>query len=442
MKITQIKLTNFRCFESAEFLLDPTITLVIGNNTAGKSSLLDAIAVALGGFMLGIPAPVKDKTVQLQSHTRAIARQDIRRVFAKNREIATPEMTQLCKVEVDAEVHSRNERTELHWQRFIKGANGRTNNSQANSIKEWATRLYQLTIEGKAQLPLIAYYGTGRLWSGQKNSVKISQANTSLGYYYCLTPDQQNKILHEWIRHFANIEFVKGVHSPALRGVYATICKMLPDASAVYFSPEHDELFVEFDSGAGFPFSLLSDGQRSMISLAGDMAVRCAHLNQGLGQDASSQTHGIVLIDEIDLNVHPSWQQHLLPSLQKVFPNIQFVVTTHSPFIIQSLRGGSIINLDDADLVTDNVSLTKDQGVEEISEQLMGLTNTTHSQWFNERVELAKQYYALLDKGVSTSAEEVVALTQQLDELESRFGDNPAWIALMQAERKAAVGSI
>lgn len=442
MKIKQIKLTNFRCFDVAEFQLDPAITLVIGNNTAGKSSLLDAIAVALGGFMLGIPTPVKDKTVQLQSHTRAISRQDIRRVFAKNREIATPEITQDCRVAVDAEVYSKHEWSELTWQRYIQGSNGRTNNSEAKSIKEWAAQLYQQAIDGHAQLPLIAYYGTGRLWSGQKNSVKISQANTSLGYYYCLTPDQQNKILHEWIRHFANIEFVKGVHSPALRGVYASICCMLPQATAVYFSPEHDELFVEFESGAGFPFSLLSDGQRSMISLAGDMAVRCAHLNQSLGKEAALRTHGIVLIDEIDLNVHPGWQQHLLPSLQKAFPNIQFVVTTHSPFIIQSLTGGSIINLDDTELTTDSVSLTKDQGVEEISEQLMGLTNTTHSQWFNERVELAQQYYALLDRGVPASDAQVVALSQQLDELEQRFGDNPAWIALMQAERKAAVGAI
>ena len=59
MRIDSIRMTNFRCFDQIEFEFDANMTLVIGNNTAGKSSLLDAVAVALGGFMLGIPAPMK-----------------------------------------------------------------------------------------------------------------------------------------------------------------------------------------------------------------------------------------------------------------------------------------------------------------------------------------------------------------------------------------------
>lgn len=438
MRIDSIRMTNFRCFDQIEFEFDASMTLVIGNNTAGKSSLLDAVAVALGGFMLGIPAPMKNKSVSLQSHTRAIAKDDIRRIFAKNREISTPESETYCAVAATATIRHSNSSVSLQWQRFINGVNGRTNNSKATKIRDYATHLYKASIEGHDHLPLIGYYGTGRLWSGMKNSAKLAEANTALGYYYCLAPDQQNKILHEWIRHFAEIEFVKGVHSPALRGVYATIRKVIPDATAVYFSPAHGELFIEFGSGQGFPFSLLSDGQRSLVTLAGDMAVRCAHLNQTLGADAAIKTCGIVLIDEIDLNVHPSWQQTMLPTLQQCFPAIQFIVTTHSPFVIQSLTKGRIINLDDATVQPDDVTLTKQQGIEEISEQVMGVEHTSHSVWFQQRLELATQYYQMLDSGKPDSDAEVQQIAKKLDDIEQRFIDNPAWLALMRTERKAA----
>lgn len=439
MRIDRIRMTNFRCFKEVEFEFDAKMTLIIGNNTAGKSSLLDAVAVALGGFMLGIPAPMKNKSVALQSHTRAIAKDDIRRVFAKNREISTPELESDCMVEALASMDSHGPSFVTEWRRFIKGANGRTNNSRASKIRDYAAELYRNAVDGKGLLPLIAYYGTGRLWSGMKNSAKLAEANTALGYYYCLAPDQQNKILHEWIRHFAEIEFVKGMHSPALRGVYATICKVIPGATAAYFSPPHGELFIEFESGEAFPFSLLSDGQRSIVSLVGDMAVRCAHLNQGLGLEAGQLTSGIVLIDEIDLNVHPSWQQTMLPALQDCFPKVQFIVTTHSPFIIQSLAKGCIINLDDFPAQSDAVTLTKEQGIEEISEEVMGVEHTSHSVWFLQRVELAKKYYQLLDSGKSESDPVVEAIATQLDDIEERFADNPAWLALLKTERKASL---
>ncbi|MGC7986033.1 AAA family ATPase, partial [Salmonella enterica] len=80
----------------------------------------------------------------------------------------------------------------------------------------------------------------------------------------------------------------------------------------------------------------------------GDIAMRCAHLNQHLGLAAAKDTPGVVLVDELDTNIHPNWQKTLIPSLKDHFENIQFIVTTHSPFVIQSLKGGKLIDLDSA----------------------------------------------------------------------------------------------
>lgn len=99
--------------------------------------------------------------------------------------------------------------------------------------------------------------------------------------------------------------------------------------------------------GAQLPFDMLSDGARSMLAMVGNIAYRSATLNPHLREQAPSQTPGIVLIDELDLHLHPNWQREVVDDLRKVFPLLQFVATTHSPFIVQSLRENERINLDD-----------------------------------------------------------------------------------------------
>ena len=86
------------------------------------------------------------------------------------------------------------------------------------------------------------------------------------------------------------------------------------------------------------PFYHLSDGYRNTLAMAADIAVRAATLNPALSSLAMEETPGVVLIDEIDLHLHPKWQRQIVEDLRGAFPKIQFVATTHSPFIIQSLR--------------------------------------------------------------------------------------------------------
>lgn len=84
-----------------------------------------------------------------------------------------------------------------------------------------------------------------------------------------------------------------------------------------------------------------------MLALIADIAQKAATLNPHLGENALQQTHGIVLIDELDLHLHPRWQRSVVENLRTTFPNIQFICTTHSPFLIQSLRSSEeIIMLD------------------------------------------------------------------------------------------------
>lgn len=86
----------------------------------------------------------------------------------------------------------------------------------------------------------------------------------------------------------------------------------------------------------------LSDGFRSIISMVADLAYRMVRLNPQLGVEATLRTPGLVLIDEVDMHLHPLWQQTVLVDLQKAFPKVQFVVTTHSPQVLSSAPAESI----------------------------------------------------------------------------------------------------
>lgn len=96
---------------------------------------------------------------------------------------------------------------------------------------------------------------------------------------------------------------------------------------------------------------MMSDGYRNMIGMIADIAYRCIKLNPHLGVNALKETNGLVLIDELDLHLHPSWQKAIVKELTTSFPKIQFVATTHSPFIVQSLAKDQIINLEDQELI-------------------------------------------------------------------------------------------
>ncbi len=95
------------------------------------------------------------------------------------------------------------------------------------------------------------------------------------------------------------------------------------------------------------PLNLLSDGYKSTISLVADIAYRMAVLNPQLFGEVCAKTDGIVLIDEVDLHLHPAWQQRILGDLMEIFPKVQFIVSTHAPAVINTAKKENVISLSD-----------------------------------------------------------------------------------------------
>ena len=181
----------------------------------------------------------------------------------------------------------------------------------------------------------------------------------------------------------------------------------------------------------------MSDGYRNVAALVGDLAYKCAVLNPHLEKDALRETPGVVLIDELDLYLHPIWQRRIIEDLRTIFPRIQFFCTTHSPFLIQSLRSGEeLLMLQGQPLaVTNNLSL------EDIAAALMGVDTPAQGARYSAMKEAAAEYLAMLNDAASTPEDRRDAVLDRMSRSIAPFADNPAFQAFLEMKRVARLGS-
>jgi predicted ATP-binding protein involved in virulence len=210
----------------------------------------------------------------------------------------------------------------------------------------------------------------------------------------------------------------------------------LENASDLYFDPKRGELLITINRETQ-PFSNLSDGQRCVLAMVADIAQKAEWLNPHLTKDFLINTPGVVLIDELDLHLHPKWQRRIIEDLRRTFPKIQFICTTHSPFLIQSLRSGDeLIMLDDKQ----PTNALSNLGIETIAEGIMGVDNPDASPRYMAMLEAAKGYLAELNEAVKTPAERLEEYKRQLVARIAPYADNPAFQALLEAESISKLG--
>jgi len=333
MKIDHLAVKNFKGFESREFSFHPEFNLVVGMNGTGKTSLLDALAVAIGSWFLGIRGR--------NTSSRPIQQSEVRLRYLQQWERIYPS-------EITA--YGRVSQQDITWSRSLNTPKGRTTSVNAHAIKELAMKADESIRKGQTiTLPLISYYGTGRLWQEPRESFEVldpqkvagkEEQSRLNGYHNSVDPRLSVNQLTRWIAWQSWIAYQeKNRETSIFSVVKKALVTCVEDAHDLYFDAKTGEVIVEF-SRARQPFSNLSDGQRCMLAMVGDIAHKAAQLNPHLGQMALHDTDGVVLIDELDLHLHPRWQRRVIEDLRRVFPQIQFICTTHSPFLIQSLRSG------------------------------------------------------------------------------------------------------
>lgn len=340
MNLKQIKLNNFRCFEDKTFFFHPEFNLIVGKNATGKTAILDAISVAITTWLLGFKHRQDNKTFESS---------DAFQKFCEDN--SWGHFIDFWPIEVKALANCY-EHHNIEWSRSKNSPTGNTRYAEASQLIELAKSIDQ-KLMNDIPLPLISYYGTGRLWQDPRKSKVTPLTKSNIkpsrldGYKHCVDKRIAVKELIKW---FAIQEWQSYQDKQVpfmLNVVKKAILECLEDACDLRYHPKRKELLLETQSGKTYPFAMLSDGQRSLIALIADIAQKAVALNSYLGDDVLKKTEGIVLIDELDLHLHPRWQRRVIDDLRSIFPKIQFICTTHSPFLIQSLRSGEeLIMLD------------------------------------------------------------------------------------------------
>lgn len=427
MQINRLKLTNFKGFSEFEQGLNRRFTLIVGDNGVGKSSVLDALSVAFGSFLLGIPVAT----------ARHIHQREVRE-FEQDFQGAS-EFTKAYPVIVEAEGKIRhpviNKDINVHWKRELGSEKGRNTIRDARTLSSIAAEAYE-AVKNRANptLPLLSYYGTGRLWQEPSVQKKKSRLSRFDAYRNSHEPRVSSLELMGWLHSERLQEFETERPSSLLAAWSKAVEACFAEPVKVTYSPSRSRLEVRFENREQtIAYENLSHGQRNILSMIGDIAFKATILNPHLGAEAVSKVQGIVLIDEIDLHLHPKWQRIIVPALLNAFPHLQFVATTHSPFIIQSLSEGVLLDLNVMELDDQVHNLP----LHEIVEDVQNVKNCDRSAPHLEKVYSAQQYLKLVDKLASlTDTKKRTALEAELDRMEMQFQD-PGLEALMKIERQA-----
>jgi len=419
VNIQYLKIKNFKIFDEKEFLFDPQMNVIIGNNATGKTSVLEILSYTLGTFFLGL------KGVELRPLKNSEKRRKI--LSSDSIEIQLP-----FRIDVQ---HTLDDVSYSWYRSTNKEQGGSTNYKNANKIIDKAKELDKKIREGElVNLPLLSYYGTDRVNDRNQRIEKESNSRFD-GYYGALSQEVVRKQFLTWFKNYED-SVLKFDQDKSLYIAFTNaLTSMVKDWNKVHFSWKANDMLGQKDDGTWTSFSMLSAGYKNIVRLTADIAYRAIKLNPHLGENAVKQTKGVVLIDEIDMHLHPKWQRTILSDFKNTFPNIQFIVTTHSPFIVQSLESSEEIILLDGEPLMDYKSI----GIEDVSKN-MGVERPEVSKQYMEMKDVAKSFLEMLDEAKNNPKKKQEEYKRRLAEMIEPYAKNPAYQAFLELEYAVKLG--
>lgn len=439
MNLNNVTLKNFRCFSDLSIDLHPSLTVIVAENGQGKSTILDAIRIGLWPYLNSIDLATSGSNDPANN----ISVDDVRMIPTGYRDM----VRQLSAIVSLTGNYGEGNVTWVRTREKETPSSKTINDDSAKKLELFATRLQaDSRILQKAKdvhFPLLAYYGTGRLWSQKKLTEKkragVNESENdplirTYGYRDCMDPSSSYRFFKDWFIWSTEInidDLLKNRETPPEELTSFIPIQVVRDATDVFLkettgwnSLEYDRLskkiVLQHPVNGTISVDLLSDGIRSILAMIGDIAYRCYQLNPSFGTDAARKTKGIVLIDEIDMHLHPKWQQVIAAQLQKAFPNIQFVVTTHSPQVLTTVNKESIrILTSDGQAI---IPMEQTEGVE----SGLAMSRNMYTDPLPQNIDVVKKlsrYISLIEQGIfNTEANEI------RKQLISHFGNHDSRI--------------
>lgn len=316
----------------------------------------------------------------------------------------------------------------IRWKRSLNGDGGNTTVKDAKELiaisAEYQKRLR--SGDGTLILPLIAYYGTGRLWDyhRQKKYDTFMTNTRTNGYIDAIDGTANLKLMLDWLRKTTIKQHQRQEENQGDVSVLAVVYQAMERCFAwvsgyqnvkCRYNIDTNEVDVYYNDDLGkrtcVTMNQLSDGYKGTISLIADIAYRMAILNPQLSDRVLTDTDGIVLIDEVDLHLHPEWQQRILGDLTTIFPKVQFIVSTHAPAVINTVTKDQLFILDQLH-VKEPAGEIYGKDANGILRSVMDTTERPKAV-----MELFARFYQALDDNAYEQANQI------LDEIEARIGN-------------------
>lgn len=385
--IENLELSGFRQFERRAFSFDPRLSCLVGENGSGKSSVLEAASVVLGRLV----------SFATGANPRPLGHDDRRSGVRESLDQA---------VEVSSVLNVGGIRYDL---RCSLSPSGKLTFKHSPRLRA------RFAVNELTALPVFAFYRSGRLW--YEPPVETPPPTRLRAYHAALDPASVTGELPQWM---STVDQSSTVRQAFLEAAQTVLALDSPMDVAI----ERGQVVLKTPAGR-LPLRQHADGLRSLALLALDLAWRMCVLNPHLGHLAVRGTPGIVILDEIDLHLHPRWQRIALRALNEAFPSIQMLTSTHSPFVVQELERGQLLTLDGRS--SDPIG-----ALEDIAEGVMGVEQAYQSARRQRLLTVAAEFFDALDAGVDTAA-----LEAALDESIRPITSDAAALAYLRAEMLA-----
>jgi predicted ATP-binding protein involved in virulence len=427
MKITRLSLTHYRGVHSLSLDFQERLNVFFGVNGAGKSTIIDAVAIMLSWAVSRI------------RYSGASSGRPIQETDVTNGKSSSS--VQLDCIEGDQPI-------EWRLSKSRKGHGSPEDRSNLAELNEF-TKGLQGQFSEKAEnlnLPLFVYYPVNRavldipLRIREKHSFKPITV-----YDDALTSGANFRTFFEWFREREDLENEnREYRQPTLFDNQHDTSFPDPQLEAVrralqLFLPEFENLRVRRNplrmevekNGKLLTVNQLSDGEKCLIAMVGDLARRMAIANPERSDPLEGE--GIILIDEIDLHLHPKWQRMIVPRLLEVFPKCQFIISTHSPNVITHVQPDSLYLLKQTDsgIVAERPAESYGKNVDRILEDLMGLETTRPDRVSSSLHDI----YDEINQGQLADARQKIA------EMKAEIGEDPELVkAEVLIKRKEIIG--
>jgi len=424
MKQLTLDLQNYRKFKTLHLDFHPRFTLLMGVNGTGKTSVLHGIwrswqsmisSANAGGSMPTLREVHQQVSIDVSSESWLTTLFPLRAVGDFFWNGFTLEK---CGVVLSDSSNSGVSLNRLPWRELttmVKAA------FQADT---------------STPIPLLARFGAVKPQpAGEAGGLKKPFAERKDVWALAESDEVQSAQLTSWFQYY-ELRGLQEKEPPLLLKLARKAVLAAIHAEDISFIIRENALMVRHADVGWRKFSDLSDGQQRIAAIFCDLAMRCASLNSHLGEKAIEETTGVVTIDELDLHLHPQWQRTVIQDLLSVFPNLQFIATSHSPFLLQAaFAQGAVIDLGTGQAVT-----APDESIEDIAEHVMGVHPfPQRSQRWHDMKAVAAEYYRLLEVAKqSADSDEVKAVKARLDALIIPYTDDPAYAAWLEMHRAAA----